>query len=76
MEQSGVRIKKQADSTYQDEVSLISGQHEDGDMLLGQGSDDRLGDLCHTDGLRAAGGVAVRDHVEWQPDGALYLEML
>lgn len=44
-------------------------------MLLGEGGDDGLGDLGHTDSLRAAGGVAVGDHVEWQPDGALYLEM-
>lgn len=64
------------DGTYQDEVSLISGEHEDGDVLLGQWSDDRLGDLGHTDSLRAAGGVAIGDNVEWQPEGALHLEML
>lgn len=45
-------------------------------MLLGQRGDDRLGDLGHADRLRAAGGVAVGDHVERQPDGALDVEML
>lgn len=45
-------------------------------MLLGQRGDDRLGDLGHSDCLRAAGGVAIGDHIERQPDGALYLEML
>lgn len=61
---------------YQDEVSLISGEHEDGDVLLRQRSDDRFGDLCHPHGLRAAGSVAVGNHIERQPDGALHLEML
>lgn len=62
--------------THQDEVSLVSGQHENRDVLLGKGGDDRLGDLGHADSLGAAGGVAVGHHVERQPGGALYLEML
>lgn len=65
-----------AEETCQDEVGLICGEHEDGDVLLGQRGDDGLGDLRHADSLRAAGGVAVGDHVERQPDGALHLEML
>lgn len=44
-------------------------------MLLCQRSDDGLGDFRHPHGLRAAGSVAVGDHVERQPDGALHLEM-
>lgn len=39
---------------YQDEVGLIGGEHEDGDVLLGQRGDDGLGDLGDADGLRAA----------------------
>lgn len=61
---------------YQDEVGLIGGEHEDGDVLLRQRSDDRLGDLCHPHGLRAAGRVAVGDHIQRQPDGSFHLEML
>lgn len=63
------------EESYQDEVGLISGEHEDGDVLLCQRRDDGLGDFCHPHGLRATGSVAVGDHVEWQPDGALHLEM-
>lgn len=62
--------------THQDEVSLICGEHEDGDVLLGKRSDDRLGNLGHTDSLRAAGGVAIGGNIEGQPDGALDLEVL
>lgn len=75
VEQKKVK-KPKVEETYQDEVGLISGEHEDGDVLLGQRGDDRLGDLRHTNSLWAAGGVAIGDHVEWQPDGALHLEML
>lgn len=60
---------------YQDEVGLVSGEHEDGDVLLCQRSDDGLGDFRHPHGLRAAGSIAVGDHVERQPHGALHLEM-
>lgn len=38
---------------YQDEVRLVGGQHEHGDVLVGQRGDDRLGDLGHPDGLGA-----------------------
>lgn len=44
-------------------------------MLLSQWSDDRLCDFGHAHSLRAAGGVAIGDHVEGQPDGAFYLEV-
>lgn len=64
------------EDTHQDEVSLICGEHEDGNVLLGKWSDDRLGNLCHTDSLRAARGVAVGGNIEGQPDGALDLEVL
>lgn len=62
--------------SHQDEVGLICGQHEHRDVLLGQRSDDRLGDLGHTDRLGAAGDVAVGDDIERQPGGALHLEVL
>lgn len=62
--------------THQDEVRLVGGEHEDGHMLLGQRGDDRLGDLGDAHGLGAAGGVAVGDDVEGEPDGALHLEVL
>lgn len=62
--------------THQDEVGLISGEHKNRDVLLGQRGDDRLCNLGHAHGLGAAGGVAIGDHVERQPDGALDLEVL
>lgn len=43
--------KTKADGTHQDKVGLISGEHEDRDVLLGQGGDDRLGNLGHADSL-------------------------
>lgn len=43
--------KPKVEGTYQDEVGLVSGEHEDGDVLLGQRGDDRLGDLRHTNSL-------------------------
>lgn len=61
---------------HQDEVGLVGGQHEDGDDLLSQWGDDRLGNLCDAHRLRAAGSVAIGDHVEWQPGGTFYLQVL
>lgn len=61
---------------YQDEVRLIGGEHEDGHVLLCQWSDDGLGDLGDAHGLRAAGGIAIGDDVERQPDGAFHLQVL
>lgn len=68
--------KTKVDRTHQNKVGLISGEHENRDVLLGQRCDDRLGNLGHANSLRAAGGVAIGDHVERKPDGTLYLEML
>lgn len=43
--------------THQNEVRLISGQHEHRDVVVGQWRDDRLGDFGDSDGLRV-GSVA------------------
>lgn len=55
--------------TYQDEVRLIGGQHEDGDVVVGQGCNDGLGDLGDPNGLRAGGAAATRHHIQGQPGG-------
>lgn len=55
--------------SHQDEVRLIGGQHEDGDVVVGQRRDDRLGDLGDSDGLRAGGAAAARHHIQGQPGG-------
>lgn len=64
------------DVTHQDEVSLISGQHKHGDVLVSQWGNDRLGDLCHTDGLGAGEAAATRHHVQSQPGGISHAQML
>lgn len=55
--------------SHQDEVRLIGGQHEDGDVVVGQRRDDRLCDLGDSDGLRVGGAAAARHHVQGQPGG-------
>lgn len=59
----------------QDEIGLIGGQHEDGDVLAGQRRDDRLCDLGDAHRLRAERGGGVREHVERQPHRALRLQL-
>lgn len=44
--------------SYQDEVRLVGGQHEHGDVLVGQRGDDGLGDFGHTNGLGAGKAAA------------------
>lgn len=41
--------------THQDEVSLIGGQHEHRDVVVGERGDDRFGDLGDSDWLRVGG---------------------
>lgn len=55
--------------THQDEVRLVRGQHEDGDVVVGQRGDDGLGDFGDSDGLRTGSVAAARHHVEGQPRG-------
>lgn len=51
-------------ATHQNEIRLVGGQHEDGDVVVGQGGDDGLGDFGDADWLRAGGAAAPRHHVE------------
>lgn len=55
--------------THQNEVGLIRGQHENGDVVVGQRRDDRLGDFGDADGLRGGSVASARHHVERQPGG-------
>lgn len=43
---------------HQNEVGLVGGQHEDGDVVVGEGGDDGLGDFGDADRLRAGGAAA------------------
>lgn len=62
--------------TCQDEVGLVSGEHEDRDVLLGQWGDDRLGNLGHAHRLRAARNVSAGGNIERQPDRSFHLQVL
>lgn len=62
--------------THQDEVSLIGGQHKHRDVLVSQWSDDRLGDLCNTDGLGAGEAATTRHHIQSQPGGISHAQVL
>lgn len=63
-------------SAYQDEVRLVGGQHEHGNVLVGQRGNDRLGDLGHTNGLGAGEAAATRHHIQGQPGGICHTQML
>jgi len=52
---------------HQDEVGLVGGEHQHGDVVLGQRRDDRPGDLGDAGGLAAGGSPPVGDDAEHQP---------
>lgn len=62
--------------THQDEVSLVCGEHQHRDMVLGQRCNDRPGDLGDTGGLAAGGFPPVGDDTEHQPCGICHLHEL
>lgn len=62
--------------THQDEVSLIGGQHEHGDVLVSQWGNDRLGDLGHSNRLRAGEAATTGHHIQGQPGGICHTQVL
>lgn len=55
--------------THQDVVRLIRGQHEHGDVVVGQRRNDRFSDFGDADGLRVGSVASARHHVQRQPRG-------